>query len=256
MVRLKHVLTWTAAVLVMFTAANAEAAGYFGTRCQDSYEGGWQTKLSYMNRRCAWFNDELDDTDRKVFYYNMKGGSGFTYNDTYASAGGVDAVDLFYVGTHGGAWSSDAVLTLWNRYQDAKSSQWRFNDAGRGVEIFSQYACETLKHDGMFKRWEKAFRGGLKIATGSHRYFWDGSTTDETGEDYADGLQKRKTIKKAWFDGNSDWKVTQDMTVVASGRTSSECFSRVNNMTWQNIGSYAALRDNDVKWLCWYSLRD
>jgi hypothetical protein len=229
--------------------------GTFGTRCQQSFQNGWRETLPYTWDHCAGFNDELDDSDTKKFYFDLNTtGLGFVFNDDIVDFGGVDSVDLFYIATHGGAKSSttDARLALWGEQMRTFSSNWRFGDNARKVKIFSQYACETLWIDDFsFARWAPAFKGGLYIATGSHDKVYAGWTTEETGEDYADDLQHGKSVKWAWLDGNSDWAADQDVAVYASSSGPlSECKSRRDSMTWQNIGGFTRFRDGNMNRLC------
>ena len=168
-----------------------------------------------------------------------------------------------YTGTHGGAINdTDARLVMWNQNTRALSNTdtWRYGDEATRVSIFAQYACETLTSSDssgqMIDRWRGAFRGGLRIALGSHDKLWDSITTDEVGEDFADDLQDGKTIKWAWFDGNGDWWEDQDVKVLATGTgatnsaAESNCGTRKNTMKWQNFGSFTRLRDGSVDWFC------
>ncbi len=245
----------TVAVMGGVVGTATTQAGQFGTRCQESFQNNWQVTLPSMYERCGGFNDELNDTDTQLFYYDLTGtGSGFTFNDGSVGAGGVDAVDLFYVSTHGGAKSSttSARLVLWAQNQRTFSSSWRFGDNADGVRIFSQYACETLWIDNSsYNRWDQVFKGGVQLVTGSHDKVYDGLTTDEVGEDYADDLQDGKSVKWAWFDGNSDWYADQDVAIYASSSGSLDtCVSRLNGMTWQNVASYARYRDGNMNRIC------
>ena len=43
------------------------------------------------------------------------------------------------------------------------------------------------------------FRGGLRMALGSQDKLYDGVTTNECGEDFADNLQDGDSIKWAWL---------------------------------------------------------
>ena len=246
---------WIALLASAILPAVSSEAGTFGTRGQKEFQNGWQATLSYAWDRCDGFNSELDDSDTEKFYFNLQGtGSGFTLNDGIVDSGGVDSVDLFYVTTHGGAKSSttDARLALWGEQMLTFSSNWRFGDNSRKVKIFSQYACETLFIDDFsFARWAPAFKGGLFIATGSHDKVYDGWTTAETGEDYADDLQHGKSVKWAWLDGNSDWWEDQDVAVYASSSGPlSECKTRRDSMTWQNIGGFTRFRDGSMNRIC------
>jgi len=251
---------------VMSFTTDSYAAARFGTRCQSDYQNGWQETLPYAYDRCSGFNNELDDTDIKVFYYNLHG-SESRFSTCDGCGAGVDNVHLFYVSTHGGGWSNDAVLTMWDKNSLAESNndKWRFGNNDTGAAFFAQYACETLKHnDGKtWDRWINTFRGGLIMAMGSHDKLWDGLTTDETGEDFADDLQKSKTVKWAWFDGNGDWAAAQDVAVLATGSSKTaaknakaDCEYRRDNVKWQNFGSYARWRDSDIGWMCWSWIDD
>lgn len=248
-----------AAILV--PAESALAVARFGTRCQREFQNGWRTTLPYMWDRCGWFNDELDDTDTKVFYWNLHGARN-SFSTCDSCGNGVDDVHLLYVGTHGGAINdTNARLVMWDQNVRALSitDNWRYGDENAGVAFFAQYACETLTNgDGnIWSRWRTAFRGGLIMALGSHDKLWDSVTTNETGEDFADDLQKGKVVKWAWFDGNGDWWEDQDVAVMATGSSqtaandaSADCKFRRDNVKWQNFGSFARWRDGQVEWWC------
>jgi hypothetical protein len=253
-------------VVSAFVAQGAAAqAGTFGTRCQGNFNGSWQQNLSYVYARCEGFNNELDDYDTKKFYFNLSGAvTGFSGSDGSLSAGGVDAVDLFYMSTHGGVDDVRFFYALKEQNQFACSrfsnwtslcvpgADWRYGDNSRTVKIFSQYTCATLAIDDFaWDRWKQPFRGGLYLATGSHDKLYDGSTTDETGEDYADDLQDGKSVKWAWFDGNGDWNADQDVAIYASSSGSlSECQVRRDYMTWQNVIQFPRLRDGNMNRIC------
>ena len=247
-----------AASAVLYGADDSHAA-HFGTRCQQDFQNSWQTNLSYVWRRCSWFNNELDDTDTKDFYFNLHGArTAFSSCDDCGA--GPDDVHLFYVSTHGGANATDARLVMWDQNVRARSNtdDWRLGDEDRHAAFFAQYACSTLKLDGIIDRWVNTFRGGLIMATGSHDKLYDSLTTDETGEDFADDLQDGKRVKWAWFDGNGDWWEDQDVAILASGSSNTDahdaqadCHYRRDRVKWQTFGDYARWRDNDVEWMCW-----
>ena len=239
-----------AVVLTSWASSPAQAVGRFGTGCQKTFQNGWQDKLTYAFTRCARFNNELDDTDSKIFYYNLENAEWW-----WEGAGDQDTLDnvhLFYGNTHGGTTSNRSIWAMWDEDMDADSTDMRLGNESYGTSIFSTYSCETLKYgdDKLWTRMGPIFRGGLRYATGSHDKVYDSITTDEVGEDYADNLQKQKTIKYAWKDANSDWAASQDLTVVATGTNPSNCHSRRDNMKWQNITTYARLRDGQIGWVC------
>lgn len=268
--RRRHVCLALIIVMVMFgtllVTTHGQAVARFGTRCQSGYQNGWQTTLDYMWNRCGGFNNELDDTDTKIFYFNLTGPAESRYSTCDSCGTGVDDVHLAYTGTHGGGWSNDAVLAMWtqNVLAESNNDKWRFGDENTQCAFFAQYACETLKLDGtQITRWRNTFRGGLIMATGSHDKLYDGITTDETGEDFADGLQKSKTVKWAWFDGNGDWWCDQDVAVLATGSNQTgannaqlDCNFRRDNVKWQSFGGYAKWRDSQIGWWCWAWISD
>ena len=233
------------------TAAVADA-GEFGTRCQRTFQNGWRITLDYEYDRCEGFNNRMDDNNSKRFYFNLNNGAGFNVSDGSTVAGGVDTVDIFYVGTHGGVSDTDARLALKPVQMRTFSSSWRFGDNSNQIAIFSQYVCNTLKiDDKAFTRWVNAFKGGLYLATGSHDTVYDGWTTDETGEDYADNVTHGKTVKWAWFDGNSDCCIDQDVAIYASSSGPlDECKNRRDTMTGQNINGFPRFRDGSMNRIC------
>jgi hypothetical protein len=239
--------------LVALAAGTAAAAARFGTECAEQYQNGWQNTLPYSWARCSGFNDELDDTDTKVFYWDLNGAKYYweTNGDQYEP----DFVHLFYANTHGGGWWDKSVWAMWNQGSLADSQNMRLGDESFGTHIFATYACETMRYnDGRFwVRMGPIFRGGVKYAMGSHDKVWMGWTTDEVGEDFADNLQKGEYLWSAWANGNSDWYFDQDITAMATGANSGDCNNRLYYMKWQNFGSYGRLRDGQIGWWCGYA---
>jgi hypothetical protein len=255
-----YAIRLAAFLAILLAAEPSWAKARFGARCQSQFQGDWQKPLTYAYERCSWFVDELDDTDTRVFYQDLKSARNRFSSCDHCSAG-VDTVRLLYVHTHGGVKGVDARLAMQENDSLARSSSdgWRFGDEATRVAFFAQYACKTLSDgdDEMWSRWRKAFRGGLLLALGSHDKLWDGVTTNETGEDFADDLQDGKTVKWAWFDGNGDWWSDQDVKIVATGSDESpfskfECVLRRDALTWQNFTSavFPRWRDDDVDRWC------
>jgi len=59
------------------------------------------------------------------------------------------------------------------------------------------------------------------------------------------------TVKWAWFDGNQDWSVDQDVAIYASSSGSlDECINRRDGMTGQNINSFPRFRDANMNRIC------
>lgn len=240
-----------AMVLLGAVAEQAQAQAWFATECQRDFQFGWNTTLSQAGKRCKWFNNELNDTDLHYYYYNLVGAKS-RWEDPLDQVF-MDDVDLLYASTHGGAWDTDSVWTMWDYKQLAYSSQMRLGDEAWQLSILATYACETLKtSDG--KHWTRMgpiFKGGLRFALGSHDKVYDSIRTNEVGEDFADGLQKGKSFKYAWKDGSGDWWHGQDLTVMTTGANATDCHNRRANMRWQNFRYYPALRDNQIGWRCW-----
>ena len=244
--------------LALWTAAPADA-GTFGTRCAQKFQNNWQLEVLYGNERCQLLTDQLSQTDTSMFYASMKGDhNGFTMLDGLPGASGVDSVDLFYVNTHGAAFkalyveSDDASLAFFEQDAFTQSSSWRFGNNNHKVKVFSQYACETMRLDKhSWNRWNKAFKGGLYLATGSHDKLYESVTTNETGEDYAENLQDGLSVKWAWFDGNADWLADNAVAVYASSSGNvGACVNRLNLMTWQNMNLFGRLLDGNMNRLC------
>lgn len=259
------VLSVLAVTAVLASPNVASATARFGTYCTEGFEGGWRDTLPESWNRCAWFNNELDDTDTKVFYFDLSNKEYYleANGDHQADNKSADDVDLLFINTHGGAWTSPmtSTLAMWNQNTRAYTTDMRLGDSatwGGGLAILATYACETLKNsDGnLWNRLAPMFRGGLKIALGSHDTLYSSSYTNECGEDFADNMQGSQTLKSAWSDALSDWWEDQDVAVTATGTNSTDCASRRDNMKWQNYGGYGFLRDNSIGYVCWATWND
>ena len=249
-----------------FTAPVA-AQARFGALCQADFQNGWQNTVPYVWNRCAWFMDELDDTDTRAFYWNLHGARSFFSSCETCSGVGADTLRLLYVSTHGSAKAlGDARLNMWDQNVSALSTTdgWRYGDGNPPLGFLSLYACETLNDDdgNIWGRWGGTFRGGLIMVMGSQDILNDSLTTDETGEDFADDLQKGKSARWAWFDGNGDWDVDQDVKVMATGSSASghdagaDCAFRRDTVTWQNAHQYARWRDGQIGSWCTSQIED
>ena len=71
--RMRMLILLGAALYLATQAGPATAAARSGAGCQSDFQNNWQTTLPEVWNRCGWFNNELDDTDTKVFYYNLHG---------------------------------------------------------------------------------------------------------------------------------------------------------------------------------------
>lgn len=232
----------------------------FGTWCTQSYQNGWQTTLGNSWTRCSWFNNELDDTDQLIFYYDLVGKKYFweRFGDTQPPAyDSADDVDLLFVNTHGGTntGNTQAVYAMWNDPVYAITNEMRLGDSawwGGGLAILATYACKTLWNgdNNIQSRWGAAFRGGLKIALGSHDTVWDHYYTEEVGEDFADNMQNGQAFVYAWRDGLEDWYYDQDIMGVATGTSEANCATRRDTMKKSTYGTFPFIRDGAIVSMC------
>src|SRR6185436_12235014 len=103
-------VVYLTALLFMTVAAFGER---FGTGCQRDFQNNWQAEVAWTWNRCAGFNDQMDNTDTKVFYANLHNATWWWHNGGDAS--GLDAVHLFYANTHGGGMRPDeAIWAMWD----------------------------------------------------------------------------------------------------------------------------------------------
>ncbi|MDJ0767019.1 MAG: DUF6345 domain-containing protein [Myxococcota bacterium] len=241
----------TGSLILLITSEAQSVYFKFGTYCQQSYEDNWQGTIDDAWERCSRFNDELAQTDVKVFYRNLH--SARDEFETDNDDDGLERVSLAFVHTHGTYTSQNAEWTMWDKNVSARSTSMKLGNEDVKLSILASYACKThYRADGnLWDRWSRIFKGGLRMSVGSHGYLWDGYTTDECGEDFADNIQGSMTIKNAWKSAVSDWKVDQDAMVFASGETTSQCRPRRDNMTWHNFPNYSRITDGDVHSICW-----
>lgn len=242
--------------LALGISADASAKARFGTYCQQEFEKRdgkrWLDTREEAWNHCGRFNDELDDTDTKVFYWNLHGAK--PYLEKSKDQVYIETVNLLYIATHGSATDTDARWCMWDWYTRALSSDMRLGDESYGLSILASWACKThKKSDGkLITRLRSLFRGGLKYSVGSHGTLHHGRDTNECGEEFADNLQDKDKIKYAWKDALREPFTENDAIAVATGETESECHDRRDNMKWQNYASdFRRLRDGENVWYCW-----
>ncbi len=242
---LSSVLVLSASLLAVNTAY-AGIYGEAGVACQKSYQNNWQSTLNYAWKNCSGFVNEIGNNQ---FYYNLAGAK--PYWETPLDQYEPETVDIYYSETHGGAGDGRAIWAMWDQGALADSRNMWLGNENQGLSIFSTYSCATLKHDDIIGRYKSIMKGGLRYTTGSHDKFYDGSTTDEVGEDYADNLNDGDSIRYAWRDGVSDWYVNQDATVMTTGTTASDCSYRRANMKWTNYNSFSRRNSSNIGYYCW-----
>jgi hypothetical protein len=254
------------------------SARTFGAYCQEDYQNNslgnpWQENQTSIWDLCGRFVNDLDDTDTKGFYFNAHGAKTFFEETGDALSGGLDTVDLAFFAGHGGAFTASesmnacgttvaGVYPMWDNGAFVCTSKMRLGDDSRGLSILSTYACET--HAGgshsvtvagqipgtmYIDRWVKAFRGGLRMSTGSVQETFSGSAYADVGKRYSDNLQAGQTLSAAWSNALNIGSA-MDPSLVTSGTSAADCTSRLDTMTWQNHTNFPRLRDAAVTQMC------
>jgi len=187
--------------------ATEASAARFGTYCQGAFQNDWVAPLSEIPTTCGWFNDELDDTDQKVFYYNLVGKKPYLESggDHQPNNDSADDVDLLFIDTHGGVGISGgnhfAGMAMWNQNTDAISTNMRLGDSawwGGGLAILAAYACHQLQHDNYtWNRWHTAIEGGPKFVRVPGRHSRYARDSEQTTPAWA------ATVKPAGGQGSS-----------------------------------------------------
>jgi hypothetical protein len=253
--------------------AGVDSGRIFGAFCQADYEDNWQELLESTWEICGRFVNDLDDTDAKAFYYNTTNAKANFEESGDARANGLDTVDLLFFSGHGGAFTESesrnigasgitATHVMWNKGQRALSANMRLGDDARGLSILSTNTCET--HAGgshsvttpgqiagnlYVQRWINAFRGGLRVSTSTVESGANGSGTEDIGKRYSNNLQAGQTFSAAWS-GALNVGSRHDPSLLMTGTNGTDCFARMDTMTWQNHTSKPRLRDNAVGNMC------
>lgn len=260
----------------------------FGTLCQHAYSRppgnsyDWCLNVPSTAPICSGFHNTLDDGGDYVGRFSLRqfDRHNFVDNSHILEDGGVDSVDILYVITHGGSFASrkgaDGSITrppyvglTDQNCGQIRSHEWRFGDHVQNQNdpyspaktgILSLIACSTMKQDSeLVDRWMPAFRGGLIIATGSHKKIQPGPTTREMGEDYAMELRRGATVWEAWKYGMTDWYEDMYMMAIASGTSAenfSDCYYVLDVVKGTTVSDWVRIRDRQVKSLCWYYYND
>ena len=225
----------------------------YGTYCEESYQNGWQVTLPGTWDTCNNFNSRMNLLAPRSFYYNLHGAAWhFDNSGDQENGGGLDGVDLVFVSTHGGAWTSPdrAALAMWDQNSVSISTDYRLGDENKGLSIFAMHACETLKFSGLNNRWTSAFDGGLRIAVGSHDKIFFSSSSTGNGSRFADNMNAGQSIRDAWKNALSGTSLDQDAAVVPTGTNSTNCTSRLDGINWSNLTTFARLFDTAWQSIC------
>jgi hypothetical protein len=245
-------ILFVATVTLLFSGNGAFSA-YFGTYCQQDFEDGWASTIDQAWRHCNRFNNEMDDTDTRIFYRNLH--SARDEFETDNDQNGLERVGLAYVHTHGGSsWGTNkAVWAMWDYWVVADSRDMWLGNENYGLSILASYACltHTVNDGHAWYRWSRPFKGGMRYTVGSHGHLNGGRYTNECGREFADNLQDGDVIKHAWRKAVREPFVEQDATAIASGIDADDCHLRRDNMRWQNYGDYPRRRNDNMNHICW-----
>jgi hypothetical protein len=135
------------------------------------------------------------------------------------SLGGIDQdvsdkVDLFFISTHGN-YDGTASL-LYNCEVDewlGTSAEWRLGDTCN-LEWLLIFGCLSINRDRPLDH--RHIFQGLHLFCGAYSDMFDSFTIDEAGEDVGDNLTSGDSVKDAWCDGVSDWRVDNKRGVFRS----------------------------------------
>jgi Family of unknown function (DUF6345) len=177
--------------------------------------------LTYVFNICNGLDEALQDEGHtRAFYWSETDCWEIDMRDD--SQGGidnefVDAVDLFFINTHGGNWSAAAHLgyDVDHNAWISTSNHWRFGE-NFDLDWLMIYGCETVNFDNPPELWNVFQR--LHEICGAWGSMYDGTTTDEVGEDVGDYLTDGDTVAMAWIDGVSDWHVDNHPIVLSMER--------------------------------------
>ena len=173
--------------------------------------------LTYTFNRSNGFNNKLKGAGHtRRFYYSDTDCWETDLRDS--DQGGddrnmVDNVDIFWIETHGNNNNGaplmlyDTPRTQWHTF----ASQWQLGEATQS-EWMMAFSCHTVDRNNVGALWN--IFAGLHIYCGAYENMYDGTTTDECGEDVGDNLVDGDTVSEAWIDGVSDWYVDNHPIVV------------------------------------------
>ncbi len=189
--------------------SNARAAGinvndltYTFNRCNgfdEKLRSAGHTRAFYWANRDCWETD-IRDSDR--------GGDDVHW---------VDNVDIFWIETHGNHTGDGQALMLYdNPHTDwfTYSGQWELGE-NWNAEWIMAYSCSTVDRNNVPGLWN--IFAGMHIYCGAWDSMYDGTTTDECGEDVGDNLTNGDTVSESWIDGVSDWWVDNHPITVCVG---------------------------------------
>lgn len=249
----------------------------FGVYAAKSFENGWLGSLAYQwGMSNGFVSAEQSYGTTKTFYYNLSNNRALYWHDTRDGwTNGLDTVDLFFSTTHGAYdWPYQppsgqhwAVWAMYEDHGDTKYPNWtgsaaysdlmRLGDDSLGLSVFATYSGDTMHVDSYWwTRWAPIMNGGLRIALGCYGAPTGGSGASSVGQAFADYLEASSgtaySIDYAWMYGLEYVDANAPAATIATGTgigmpaCSSDCWRRMNDMTWANMknGSYPRLRND------------
>ena len=191
-----------------FSGSTAE----FGSYGQETYQNSWQDTIDQAYDFLTKFNNKLDDTDTKLFYWNLVGAK--DEFETSNDQNGLETVDLVMIYTHGSVTSTAARWCMYENETRAYTSNMCLGNESDGLRIFASYSCHTLQSSDnhMKARWYPTFSCGMQYALGSHDILNNGNAWDECGREFADSIQEGDTFKYAWRDALNETGSNQDVS--------------------------------------------
>jgi hypothetical protein len=227
-----------------------------------TYQNNWIGTLEMSETIASGLWNNLSAT--KQFKYNLWNKEYYWYEGGGdGAANSLESVDMFFAITHGGAWAWEyAELAMWEDEGEvgppfgalATTDLMVLGNESRGLSILALHACMTLAFDDYFwQRWDSVFSGGLRMALGSHGDVNTGSGEAGFGSDFASYLNAGKSLKDSWayaFDHTA--YNNQDAAIATVGRSSADCDSRRDTMTWKNFGTFSRVGAEATNWCGWY----
>lgn len=232
----------------------------FGIHCTKSYEASWMATLAEGFTICDRFASEASKGAIQEYYYNLTNKQFYWHTGGDGYDNSIEDVDLFFAFTHGNAQPTWSEWVMWDQYRYAYSSSMELGDELRGNSVFATYSSLALRiDDATWTRWDSVFGGGLRMALGSHGIIFAGSAERDVGKVFAQYLNSGYSFRTAWLLGFDLMAYNHnDVAVLATGTTASNCTTRRDNLTWNNFSftSYPRLTTGSIAYWCSYAWDD
>jgi hypothetical protein len=219
----------------------------------------WLTPTGWT--MCHRFTAAIKPIAPSKFSYNLRPPNAKPNWENTMDRLSMETVDIAFGYLHGGISASTADYGLWKDgvsdfNQRALTANMQFGNEGsggqRGLSILATYSCLTLSHDAnLWTRWINPFRGGLRMALGSHALVPFGPVADDVGKTLGESLAAGALVRESWRRALASVPISAPGIVMASGTSAADCSTRRDTMTWANFNTMPRVRDSKVKNLCW-----